>query len=94
VSTKWKQNAATLYRENETIWQQTVEKVQEALPIGDSAAKLFGTVLVEVTDTKALIFVPSCQTLVVLERRLCGHIQNAMKGILGRSLDLQFVSAS
>jgi hypothetical protein len=107
VSTKWKQNGATQYkenntenkekektdRENGTLWQQTVEKVQGALPIGDSSAKLSGTVLVEVTDTKALIFVPSRQTLVVLERRLYGQIQNAMKGILGRSLDLQFVSA-
>ena len=108
VSTKWKQNVGTLYRENntenkeiektdrenETLWQQTIEKVQEALPIGDSAAKLSDTVLVDVTETKALIFVPSRQTLVVLERRLYGQIQKAMKGILGRTLDLQFVSVS
>jgi len=107
VSTKWKQTAVTQYRENnrekkesektdrenQTLWQQTVEKVQEILPIGDAAAKLSGTVLVEVTETKALIFVPSRHTLVVLERRLYGQIQNAMKGILGRTLDLQFVSA-
>jgi hypothetical protein len=106
VSTQWKQNVGTLYRENNTenketektdrenqsVWQQTVEKVQEGLPTRETAAKLSGTALIEVTDTCARIGVPNSQVLVWLERRLYGQIARAMKGIVGKDLDLQFVS--
>jgi hypothetical protein len=106
VSTQWKQNVGTLYRENNTenketektdrenqsVWQQTVEKVQEGLPTRETAAKLSGTALIEVTDTCARIGVPNSQVLVWLERRLYGQIARAMKGVVGRDLDLQFVS--
>jgi hypothetical protein len=107
VSTKWKQNAATQYRENNTentepeitdreneiVWQQIREKVQEGLPIGDSAAQLSGTTLIDVTDTTALIFVPNRFAIPWLERRLYGQIQKAMKSILERDVDLQFVAS-
>jgi hypothetical protein len=107
VSTKWKQTAATQYRENntenkerektdrenESVWQQIREKVQEGLPIGDSATQLSGTTLLEVTDTTALIFVSNRFAIPWLERRLYGQIQKAMKSVLSRDVDLQFVTS-
>jgi hypothetical protein len=108
VSTKWKQNAATPYRENNTenkeeekttrenqkTWEKTVEQVKHDLPLGEAAARLTGTTLIEVTDTKALIFVPNRFAIPWLERRLYGQIQNAMKRVLERDVDLQFIAAS
>jgi hypothetical protein len=79
-------------RKNESVWQQTVTKVQEGLPIGEPGAKLAGTVLVDVTETTALIFVPSRTAIAVLERRLYGQIQRALQGIIGKAVDLQFVT--
>jgi hypothetical protein len=107
VSTKWKQTAAThtrennrekketekTDRENETVWQQIREKVQEGLPIGESAAQLSGTTLIDVTDTTALIFVANRFAVPWLERRLYGQIQNAMKSVLRRDVDLQFITS-
>jgi Bacteriophage replication protein O len=84
-------------RENESIWQQTVEKVQEGLPAsdtGEAAAKLTGTALLEVTETAARIGVTNPHALLWLERRLYGQIAKAIKGVLGKDLDLQFVLAS
>jgi hypothetical protein len=106
VSTKWKQTATTQYRENntenkerektdrenESVWQQIREKVQEGLPIGDSATQLSGTTLLEVTDTTALIFVANRFAVPWLERRLYGQIQKVMKSVLERDVDLQFVT--
>jgi hypothetical protein len=110
VSTKWKQNVTTpdtdrennrenretekTDRENQTVWEQTVEKVQEGLPAGEAAAKLSGTALIEVTDTVARIGVPNSQTLVWLERRLYSQIAKAMKGVVGKDVDLQFIAVS
>jgi hypothetical protein len=107
VSTKWKQTGATLYRENNTenketektdrenqeTWEKTVEQVKQDLPVGESEARLAGTTLVEVTDTSALIFVPNRFTIPWLERRLYGQIQKAMKSVLRRDVDLQFVTS-
>jgi hypothetical protein len=107
VSTQWKQNGATHNRENNTekketektdreielIWQQTVEKVQEGLPTGEAATKLFGTSLLEVTETAAQIFVPNRTVAAWLERRLYGQITKALKGVVGRDVDLQFVTS-
>jgi len=108
VSTKWKQNAATHNRENNTenqetektdrenqeTWDKTIEQLKQDLPIGETAARLTGTTLLEVTDTKALIFVPNRFTIPWLERRLYGQIAKAMKGVIGKDLDLQFVAFS
>jgi hypothetical protein len=107
VSTRWKQNVGThsrennrekkeikiTDRENETVWQQIRQKVQEGLPIGDSAAQLNGTTLLDVTDTRALIFVANRFAVPWLERRLYDQIQKAMKRVLGRDVDLQFVAS-
>jgi chromosomal replication initiation ATPase DnaA len=52
------------------------------------------TVLLEVTDMAARIAVPSAFAVAWLERRMYGQICNAMKGVLGKDLDLQLVAAS
>jgi hypothetical protein len=107
VSTKWKQNVATLYRDNNTenketektdrenqkTWDKAVEKLQAELPPGEAEARLTGTTLIEVTDTAARIGVPSAFAIAWLERRMYGQISKAMKGVLGKDLDLQFVAA-
>jgi hypothetical protein len=108
VSTKWKQNVGTLYRdndtenketektdrENETIWLKTLEQLQKALPIEEVEARLKGTTLLQISDTAARIGVASPLAIPWLERRLYGQISKAIKGVLGKDLDLQFVAAS
>jgi hypothetical protein len=108
VSTRWKQNVATHNRDNNTekklpektdqrenqkTWDKALEQVKQDLPVGEAAVRLSGTALVEVTDTRALIFVPNRNALPWLERRLYGQIQKAMKNVLERDVDLQFVTS-
>jgi hypothetical protein len=81
-------------REKQTIWDKALEQVKTDLPLGETADRLAGTTLIEVTDTKALIFVPNRFTVPWLERRLYGQIAKAMKGVVGKDLDLQFVACS
>jgi hypothetical protein len=108
VSTKWKQNAATQYRENnrenkeaektdrekQTIWNKAVEQLKEAQPLEAVEARLNGTALLEVTETAARIFVPNRTTAAWVERRLYSQIAQAIKGVVGKELDLQFIAAS
>jgi hypothetical protein len=108
VSTQWRQNVPThnrdyntenkeaekTSRENQTVWNKALENLQANLPLGESAAQLAGTTLIEVTDTKAKIGVPNPNALAWLERRLYGQIAKAMKGVLGKDVDLQFIAAS
>jgi hypothetical protein len=110
VSTQWKQTVATpdthrennrenketekTIRENQTIWEKTIEQLREAQPLEDVEARLTGTTLIEVTDTAALIFVPNRTAGAWLERRLYGQIAKAIKGVFGKDLDLQFIAAS
>jgi hypothetical protein len=108
VPTQRTQNVATLYRdnnrenketeitdqrENQTIWKKALEQLKKDLPHGETEARVNGTTLLQVTDTAARIAVPSTTALVWLERRLYGQISKAMKGVLGKDLDLQFVTA-
>ena len=81
-------------RENEAIWHKALEHLQADLPLGEAETRLQGTTLVELTATTARILVPSTHALLWLERRLYREITNAMKGVLGKDLDLQFVTAS
>jgi chromosomal replication initiation ATPase DnaA len=54
-------------------------------------ARLSGTALIEVTETAARIGVDNPFALAWLERRMYGQISKAIKGIVGKDLDLQFV---
>jgi hypothetical protein len=108
VSTKWKQTAAThnrenntenkevkkTDRENQTIWENAREQINKDLPPGEPADRLIGTALLEVTETAATIFVPNRCAVPWLERRLYGQIANAMKKVVGKDVDLQFVACS
>jgi hypothetical protein len=83
-------------RENQTIWENAREQINKdlaAFDAGETADRLSGTTLIEVTDTSALIFVPNRFTIPWLERRLYGQIQKAMKNVLERDVDLQFVTS-
>jgi hypothetical protein len=81
-------------RENETVWQKALEQVKGNLPLGETATQLTGTTLLQVTDTAARIGVANPTVLAWLERRMYGQISKAMKGALGKDLDLQFVAVS
>jgi Bacteriophage replication protein O len=81
-------------RENETTWDKALEQLKADLPAEEVEARLTGTTLIEVTDTAARIGVLNPFAIPWLERRLYGQIANAIKGVLGRDLDLQFVLAS
>jgi hypothetical protein len=107
VSTQWQQNVPThnrenntenketekTDRENETVWNNTLEQVKKDLPLGETEDRLTGTTLVKMTDTAATIFVPNRFAIPWLERRLYGQIQKAMKSVLSRDVDLQFVTS-
>jgi hypothetical protein len=107
VSTQWRQNVPTHNRENnteikktektdretETTWNKTLKNLQADLLQEEAARQLTGTTLLEVTDTTARIGVSNPHALAWLERRLYGQIAKAMKGIVGKDLDLQFVTS-
>jgi hypothetical protein len=80
-------------RENQTIWIMTVEQLQKDLPGEETAVRLTGTTLVEVTDTAARIGVANPFAIPWLERRMYGQIAKAMKEVVGKDLDLQFVAS-
>jgi hypothetical protein len=80
-------------RENQTVWEKAVEQVTKDLPVGETADRLAGTMLLAVTETAATIFVPNRFVIPWLERRLYGQITKAIKGVVGRDVDLQFVTS-
>jgi hypothetical protein len=81
-------------REIQTIWNKALEQVKKDLPPGETADRLAGTTLLAVTETAATIFVPNHNALPWLERRLYGQIAKAIKGVVGKELDLQFIACS
>ena len=108
VSTERPQNVAThnrdnntenketekTIRENQIIWNKTIDQLKEAQPLEDVEARLSGTTLIEVTDAAARIFVPNRTAVAWFERRLYGQIAKAMKVVVGKDVDLQFIAAS
>jgi hypothetical protein len=81
-------------RENQEIWDKALEHVKKDLPLGETADRLAGTTLLAVTDTKAVIGIPNRNALPWLERRLYGQIAKAMKAVVGKDVDLQFIAGS
>jgi hypothetical protein len=79
-------------RENQTIWIKTREQLQQDQSLEDTEARLNGTALLAVTETKAVIYVANRAAVPWIERRLYGQIAKTMKGIIGKELDLQFVT--
>jgi hypothetical protein len=81
-------------REHAATWQKVIEHIQRDLPQEEGATRLIGTALVEVTDTKATIVVPNRTAGAWIERRLYSQIAKAIKAVVGKELDLQFIAAS
>jgi hypothetical protein len=81
-------------RENQTIWDNAREQIKKDLPLGETADRLNGTALIAVTDTAATISVPSRSAVPWFERRLYSQIARAMKAVVGKDVDLQFIAAS
>src|SRR5918992_478480 len=84
---------AALNAERTTEKIKKKRKVKKDLPVGETVNRLAGTTLLEVTETAAQIFVPNRTVAVWLERRLYGQITKAIKGVVGRDVDLQFVTS-
>jgi phage replication O-like protein O len=80
-------------RQTQSIWKQAVELLQHDLPASETAHRLTGTQLIEMTETKAVILVPNSTIAALLERRFYLQIAKALKEIVGKDLDLQFVYA-
>jgi hypothetical protein len=92
-NTENKEREKTDQRENQKTWEKALEQVKQDLPIGETEARLAGTTLLEVTETAATIFIPNRFAVPWFERRLYGHIAKAIKGVVGRDVDLQFVTS-
>jgi hypothetical protein len=67
-------------RENQATWELALKKLKADLPLGEAEARLTGTTLIEVTDTKAKILVPNHFAVAWFERRLYGQICKPSKG--------------
>jgi hypothetical protein len=80
-------------RENQETWNKAVEQIKNDLPVGETADRFKGTTLIEVTDTVATILVPNRFAVLWFERRLYGQIAKAMKAVIGKDVDLQFISS-
>jgi hypothetical protein len=78
----------------QSAWSKALASLEEQVPPATYAAWLKDTLLLQVTDTAARIGVPNRYAIAWLERRLYKEISNAVKGVLGKDLDLEFVVAS
>jgi hypothetical protein len=78
--------------QTEIVWQKTVEQLKDVLPRGEAETRLTGTILLTVTDTQAVIFVPNPAARTWLERRFYQQIRCALKGVIGTDVDLHFMT--
>jgi hypothetical protein len=76
----------------ESVWEITLKRLKEQVPAATYETWLKDTVLLQVTDQAAQIAVPNAFAIAWLERRLYREICTTIKGVLGKDLDLQFVS--
>jgi hypothetical protein len=78
----------------ESAWSKALASLQEQVSPAVFYSWLKDTLLLQVTDTAARIGVPNRYAIAWLERKMYREISNAMKGILGKDLDLEFVVAN
>jgi hypothetical protein len=78
----------------QSAWGKVLGTLQEQVSPAQFNSLLKDTLLLQVTDTAARIGVPSTFTGVLLERKLPLEIKNAIKRVVGKDLDLQFVTAN
>jgi hypothetical protein len=91
-NTENKETEKTDQKENQTIWNKTIDQLKETQTLEDIEARLNGTTLIEVTETAARIGVNNPFAVAWLERRMYGQISKAIKEIVGKDLDLQFIT--
>jgi hypothetical protein len=91
---EFKGTEKTDQRENQETWDKALEQIKSDLPLGETVDRLTGTTLIEVTDATATISVPNRIVVAWFERRLYGQIAKAMKAVLGKDVDLQFIASS
>jgi hypothetical protein len=89
-----KETEITDQKENQETWNKTLEQVKQDLPLGETADRLAGTALIAVTETGATISVPTRTAVAWFERRLYSQIAKAMRTVVGKDVDLQFIAAS
>lgn len=77
----------------ESAWSLILQQLKEQVSTDTYETRLKDTILLQVTDLAAQNAVPSA-ALLWLERKMYKEICNAMKGVLGKDLDLQFVAAT
>ena len=80
-------------RANQETWNKTREQINSNLPFGETADRLAGTALIEISETTAVIGVANRFAIPWPERRLYGQITKALKEIVGRGVELQFVTS-
>jgi hypothetical protein len=78
----------------ESAWSKTLAYLQEQVSPAVFNSWLKDTLLLQVTDTAARIGVPNRYAIAWLERKMYREISNAMKSILEKDLDLEFVVAN
>jgi hypothetical protein len=78
----------------ESAWSKALTSLQEQVSPAVFNGWLKDTLLLQVTDTAARIAAPSRLACTQLERRLYREVSNAVKGVLGKDLDLEFVVAN
>jgi hypothetical protein len=78
----------------QSAWSKALASLQEQVSPAVFNSWLKDTLLLQVTDTAARIGVPNRYAIAWLERKMYREISNAIKAILGKDLDLEFVVAS
>lgn len=77
-----------------TAWEQALQKLKDQVGVANYETWVKDTVLLEVTDRAAKIAAGSAFQVAWLERKLYPQIVNALKDVLKRQLDLQFITTS
>lgn len=78
--------------QHEETWNEVVAEVKACLPFGTDPSKLTGTKLLRVSETAAYIVVPDQGNRLHVERKLYKETSDAVRKVLGRQLDLQFLT--
>ena len=77
-----------------TAWEQALLKLKDEVGVANYETWVKDTVLLEVTDRAAKIAAGSAFQVAWLERKLYPQIVNALKDVVKRQLDLQFITTS
>jgi hypothetical protein len=77
----------------ESVWDLTLMRLKEQVPVATYETWLKDTVLLQVTDLVAKILVPSPFAIAWLERRMYREISHILRDILHYDVDLQFLAS-